>query len=180
MESKTSVIRTSTSERRWMSVGVLLGVVALSGCGSSLNQQTAQNAAADSRSTSTPQAAESSTPGQAGRAGDHRSGITGQVVTSRCGGQSAGEMCRERPLRATIKVMRLPGRDHVATVATDDAGRFRVDVAPGSYQLMSRTAGFLMLASDVHVSVRANSLAHVVVTFFPRHPLPVAAGAGGA
>jgi hypothetical protein len=83
-------------------------------------------------------------------------------------------------VRATIKVMRLPGGDHVATVVTDEAGRFRVDVAPGSYQLMSRTAGFLMLASDVHVSVQANRLAHVVVTFFPRHPLPVAAGAGGA
>jgi hypothetical protein len=87
-------------------------------------------------------------------------------------------MCRERPVQATIKILRLPGRDHVATVATDEAGRFRVDVAPGSYQLMSRTAGFLMWASDVHVSVRANSLAHVVVTFVPRKPLPV--GAGGA
>jgi hypothetical protein len=87
-------------------------------------------------------------------------------------------MCRERPVRATIEVVRLPGRDHVATVATDEAGRFGVDVAPGRYQLMSRTAGFLMLASDVHVSVRADSVAHVVVTFFPRHPLPL--GAGGA
>jgi hypothetical protein len=87
-------------------------------------------------------------------------------------------MCRERPVRATIEVMRLPGRDHVATVATDESGRFRVNVAPGSYQLMSRSEGFLMLASDVHVSVRADGLAHVVVTFFPRHPLPV--GAGGA
>jgi hypothetical protein len=83
-------------------------------------------------------------------------------------------------VRATIKVVRLPGRDHVATVATDQAGRFRVDVGPGSYQLMSRTAGFLMLASDVHVTVPANSLAQVVVTFFPRHPLPVGAAAGGA
>jgi hypothetical protein len=89
-------------------------------------------------------------------------------------------MCRERPVRATIKVVRLPGRDHVVTVATDEAGRFRVDVVPGSYQLMSRTAGFLMLASDVQVSVRAKRVAHVVVTFRPRHPLPVAAGARGA
>ena len=89
-------------------------------------------------------------------------------------------MCRERPVRATIKVMRLPSRDRVATVATDETGRFRVDVAPGSYQLMSRTAGFLMLASDVYVSVRADSRVHVVVTFRPRHPLPVSAGAGGA
>ena len=106
----------------------------------------------------------------------------GQTVSSRCAGQAASDPgCRERPVRATIEVLRLPDRVRTANVATDSAGRFRLSVPPGSYELVPRTSGVLLWARVMHIRVAAKKLANVVVTFFPHHPLPVSpATAGGA
>ncbi len=82
-------------------------------------------------------------------------------------------------MRATIEVLRLPDRVRTANVATDYAGRFRLSVPPGSYALLPRTSGVLLWARAMHVRVAAKKLAHVVVTFFPHHPLPVSPAAAG-
>ena len=82
-------------------------------------------------------------------------------------------------MRATIEVLRLPDRGRTANVATDYAGRFRLSVPPGNYELVPRTSGVLLWARAMNVRVAAKKLAHVVVTFFPHHPLPVSPAPAG-
>jgi uncharacterized protein YceK len=162
--------------------GVLLpGVVALSGCGSSMSQQTAHSGATSSRSASTALSA-GPTRGSHPQRSAAGSGIVGQAVSSQCPGQAASDPgCRERPVRAKIEVLRLPDRVTAASVATDSAGRFSLSVRPGNYELVPRTSGVLLWARAVHTRVAAKERAHVVVTFLPRHPLPVSpAAVGGA
>jgi hypothetical protein len=175
-------MRTSTRKLYRMSRVLLFGVLALSGCGSSISQQTAQSHATPSRSAPTPLRTGKTRVSHRRRSGGQGSGIVGQTVSSRCAGQAASDPgCRERPVRATIEVLRLPDRVRTANVATDYAGRFRLSVPPGSYELVPRTSGVLLWARDVHIRVAAKELARVVVTFFPHHPLPVPpAAAGGA
>jgi hypothetical protein len=182
MKFRASLMRSAT-RTIYGTLGVLLlGVLALSGCGSSLGQRTAQSPAAASRSASTSVGIGGTAVSQRGRRGGQRSGIVGQAVSSRCAGQAADNPgCRERPVRATIEILRLPSRAETASVSTDYAGRFRLSVPPGNYELVARTSGFLLLARGMRLRVHASELAHVVVTFFPRHPLPVGpAAVGGA
>jgi hypothetical protein len=103
------------------------------------------------------------------------SGITGQAVSVVCSGASSGaQACPERPVRATIGVVRLSSKRRVATVRTDASGRFRVLLAPGVYELSSSTTGASLTARPIDTQVRAQRLTRVTVWFYPRHLPPVA------
>jgi hypothetical protein len=107
------------------------------------------------------------------------SGIIGRAVSVACSGASSGgQACPERPVRATIEVVRLSSKRRVATVRTDASGRFRVLLAPGAYELRSGTTGAALLARPIDTQVRAQRLAQVIVWFYPRHP-PLVAPVGG-
>lgn len=141
---------------RRMSALLLAGMCLAAGCGSAAGQ-------------STPSAGSAAAPGSA---------IVGDAVALVCGGASSGgQGCRRHPVRATVVVLRLPSRRRVTTVRTDGRGRFQVDLARGSYQLQAHASGALIWARVVTARVRPHRVTRVTVTFVPRHPLPVAAGA---
>lgn len=174
MRARPSLTRTSTRRRHALSGALLSGVLALGGCGSSLSPQPARTDATVSRSASTSLTTGQTRASRRQRSGAQRSGIVGQTVSSRCAGQASGDSgCQERPLRATIEVLRLPDRVRTANVATDSTGRFRLSVPPGSYELVPRTSGALLWARVEQTRVATHELTHVVVRFVPRHPLPM-------
>jgi hypothetical protein len=152
----------SRSGDRFIQVMALLlaGTFLAAGCGS---------AAGDSTQPST----------ATGAASTHgRSGIAGEAVALVCGGASSGgQSCRHPPVPATVVVLSMPSEQQIATVQTDSSGRFRVDLPPGNYKLQARTSSIQIWARPVTAIVRRHQVAHVTLTFVPRHPLPVAPGA---
>jgi hypothetical protein len=120
----------------------------------------------------------SATGASAGSSTAARSGITGRAVARVCGGaSSSGQGCRDRPVTATIVVVRMPAHATFATVHTDSRGGFRLHLSPGSYQLRARTSDELLWARVLTARVRAHRMTRAMVIFVPRHPLPVASGA---
>jgi len=104
-----------------------------------------------------------------------RSGIAGDAVARTCGGAPAsGQGCRNRPVTATVVVLRLPSHKATATLHTDSRGSFRLTLRPGSYQLRARTSSQLLWAPVVTARVLSEQVSRVTVLFIPRHPLPVA------
>jgi hypothetical protein len=110
---------------------------------------------------------------------DGTSGVSGRAVSSICGAPPAGgQTCPDRPVRATIQVVRLSSHRRVATVRSDASGRFRVTLAPGAYELRSSTTGSLVYSRPVDTHVRPHRFTSVTVRFYPRHLPPVATGVG--
>jgi hypothetical protein len=144
----------------WVLPLLLAGAFVVSGCGSATGDPT-QTATA------------------AGAAPSHgRSGIAGQAVVLVCGGASSGASgCRRHPVPASVDVLRMPTARRIATARTDSAGRFQLDLPPGTYQLRARASSVQIWARVVTARVPRRQVAHVTITFVPRHPLPVAAGA---
>jgi hypothetical protein len=138
---------------------LLAGTFAAAGCGSANGDSTTTSAGA--------QAA----------AHEVRSGIVGETVALVCGGASSdGQSWRHRPVPATVVVLGMPSQRQITAVQTDSSGRFRVDLPPGTYKLEAHTSSVQVWARAVTASVRRHQVAHVRVTFVPRHPLPVAPG----
>lgn len=171
-----------------------LSLLVLSGCGAATTQQlpsssTARPAASTTTAlaTSTTHAASTtastittpaSSPAASERAHAQHSAISGRAVSSLCPILPAGEAaCPRRPVQATITLLRLPGGHQLASVQTNRAGTFRLDVPPGSYELVARATNSLLFSRLVTVEVRAGRIEHLEIMFIHRHPLPVAAGA---
>ena len=114
--------------------------------------------------------------GESGRSSTAlRSGIAGDAVARTCGGAPAsGQGCRNRPVTATVVILRLPSHRAAATVHTDRRGSFRLALRPGSYRLQARTSSQLLWAPVVTARVLSGQVSRVTVLFVPRHPLPVA------
>lgn len=167
--------RMSTDLRR-ASAMLLVGIFVTAGCASAAGQatrtSTAAHAAATSKTPGSP--ATGSQPAQS--AGGGPSGIAGRAVGIVCGGPSSEQGCPRRPERATIDVLRMPSGRRIATVRTDHGGHFRLDLPPGAYELRARTSSFLVWARVVTIRVLPHRIKHTIVTFVPRHPLPVAPG----
>jgi hypothetical protein len=107
------------------------------------------------------------------------SGVTGRAVSSICGvAPAGGQTCPDRPVRATIQVVRLPSHRRVATVRTDASGRFRVALAPGAYELRPSTTASFVYARPVDTEVRPHRFTRLTLRFYPRHPPPAAALVG--
>jgi hypothetical protein len=141
-------------------VGVFLGA----GCGSATG-------ASASRSTAS---ALQPTRFSSIRSGD--SGLAGQTVGIVCGGPSSEQGCPRRPVVATIDILRMPSQQLIATARTDSRGRFRRNLLPGTYKLQAHTSSQLVWARAVTVRILSHQIKQTTITFFPRHPLPVAPG----
>lgn len=76
-------------------------------------------------------------------AGTARSGIRGVVLAAPgCAVESMESPCPERAVRAEV-VVREPGAngDPLATATTDEDGRFRIALRPGTYAVTARPIG---------------------------------------
>ena len=102
------------------------------------------------------------------------SGIAGQTVGIVCGGPASEHGCPRRPVIATIDILRLPSRQRIATVRTDNRGHFHRNLPPGTYTLQAHASSQLIRARPVTARVRPHQIEHATITFVPRHPLPVA------
>ena len=166
---------TPTPRRLCRATGVLLFCAgAAIGCGSAINQQVPRTQKASHTDATTVKTITRSTPrSPATRAGARPSGITGRVLATRCTALRGEHACPGRRVPATIKVLRAPSGDQTATVQSDAAGRFRIKVPPGAYQLLATSSDHFFYARPVRLRVRPHHFERVTVTFFLRHPLPV-------
>ena len=104
-------------------------------------------------------------PPFAWEAAGQASGIEGQVfISPTCPGpQRIGEVC-ERPYPTRITVLDSQGAV-LTTVDTDEAGRFRVPLPPGTYTLRPRTTGVPPRAGEQTVTVDAGRYTHVRIDY---------------
>lgn len=109
------------------------------------------------------------------------SGIKGQALSYACTALSdAKQTCPRHPARATIELLQAPSGQQIATVQTDDAGRFQVQLPPGAYQLRARGSDIRRFAPPLTLTVRPNQFEQATVKFFIRHPLPLGVRAGAS
>lgn len=102
-------------------------------------------------------------PACAAAAPSGESGIEGRVLLGpQCPVEVEGSPCPDRPVAATVSVRTLEG-DEVTTFRSEDDGRFRVALDPGSYVLVAEPGDVGMFAKPVEVTVRASEYADVVV-----------------
>jgi hypothetical protein len=101
--------------------------------------------------------------------GEGSSGIAGRAVLGpTCPVEREGTPCPDQPYDgARLRIVDRGTGDVVATVTTDDQGRFRVAVAPGDYVVDAEpTEGRpLPFAKPVDVTVRPGRFTEVTVAF---------------
>lgn len=159
-----------------------IGALTAGGCGSAAGQPLSSNHGPVSQSASAPIATRTPAapvPTSVSFRRSRSSGIVGRVIVpAQCGPQpAAGVPCSpDRPAVATIRVRQRSTGRLVALVHT--AGRFRIDLAPGAYELAPRLSIFLY-APRVELRVDRRRFEHVVIIFVPRRSPAVAPGAGG-
>jgi hypothetical protein len=92
------------------------------------------------------------------------SGVVGQVLVSpACAGpEHAGEDCPAQPFLGSLLVLDASGR-LVATITTDDEGRFSASLPPGRYILRPEAAGRYPQAKDTEAVVEAGEYAEVAI-----------------
>lgn len=167
----------ATQRYLWLtSILLLSSGLWASGCGSATSRQATSNSPPITATPTTATAAKSSSDHRGGTSrSDHQgSGLTGNALVARCVAHAAGQGgCPRHPVRATVDVLAVTTGHRIATVHTDQAGRFEVEVPPGEYELVGRSSEIVLYAPTVTVSVRPHQLHQVQVTFFLRHPLPV-------
>jgi hypothetical protein len=74
--------------------------------------------------------------------------------------------CPDEPFQATIVVEDRDG-DEVTRVDSDESGRFRVNLAPGRYNLVPQSPNPVSLpfASEQEVEVRAGHFAQITIAY---------------
>jgi len=95
------------------------------------------------------------------------SGIEGQIfIGPLCPVVQEGVPCPDEPYQASIRVRRSSG-EVIATLASGEGGRFRINLAPGSYVLepLSPNEGAPPYAGPVTVRVRAHAFTRVRITY---------------
>ena len=93
------------------------------------------------------------------------SGIEGQaLIGPTCPVVQEGQDCADKPYRATISIYDLIGR-RVLRFQTDEAGRFRVPLAPGEYVLRPESPNTLPYAAEQSFTVRAHRFTTLVVQY---------------
>ncbi len=96
-----------------------------------------------------------------------QSGITGQVtIGPTCPGpvRPGDTACADKPYQATFSVLSDKGKE-VSRFQTDADGRFRVNLAPGSYTLHPVQKNVFPIAPDQSVTVVAGQYTEVQIMF---------------
>jgi hypothetical protein len=93
------------------------------------------------------------------------SGIYGRVLLGPpCPVSLERQLCQERPLEATIAVLRAASGKPMATVRSARDGRFRKALRPGTYRLVPRPTGSADAAART-VRVPADRFVRVTVRY---------------
>jgi hypothetical protein len=90
------------------------------------------------------------------------SGIQGVVQAGpTCPVEQVGSPCPDRPVPSTVRAIGTDG--HIAEGKTDDQGRFRMALEPGTYIVSAAPVVGAMTPSPVTVEVRAGAYARVTL-----------------
>jgi len=101
--------------------------------------------------------------GSAG-SGDGTSGIRGQALAGpQCPVEIEGSPCPALPWQGTVVAMETASGDEF-TVETDDQGRFRLALAPGSYEVTISSESSPPFAKPQTVTVEAGTFTEIVVS----------------
>ena len=92
------------------------------------------------------------------------SGVEGQVSLRPVRSIERKGTPNARPYQARITVLGAGGRE-VAVIDTDADGRFRIELAPGTYLLRPESPGLYPRASEQRVTVRAHRLTRVEIVY---------------
>jgi hypothetical protein len=149
---------------------VLIGVVLLSACSDENQTSITATPTAGSRvtatvatasATSTPGPAVTDTPVANSTPGAQATGVAGvALVGPACPVVRLDTPCPDKPWEGTVAVQTPLGAE-VARVETDAAGRFRFDLAPGDYVVVSLTNGVFPSPASAEVTVVAGQVAEI-------------------
>lgn len=93
------------------------------------------------------------------------SGIEGQVYLGECQGAQIATDCFEfTPYPAVLVVYNMNGRE-IERFETDDEGRFRVSLPPGTYILHPESLALYPVAPDQIFAVAEGEFSHIVVVY---------------
>jgi hypothetical protein len=90
--------------------------------------------------------------------------IEGRVTIRNVRSVERRTAANSEPYQATIAVLDSAGRE-VAMVRTDNEGRFRLQLPPGTYVLRPQSAGMYPRASEQQVQVRRNIVTQVEIVY---------------
>lgn len=101
--------------------------------------------------------------GTSGAVGDRpQSGVRGRVLLGpQCPVVQAGSPCPDKPVAAEVQVFEMGSDDLVTSTDSGEDGRFRIDLEPGSYELLPIVsgAGGLPFGKRVQVKVEPGEYA---------------------
>ena len=95
------------------------------------------------------------------------SGVAGKVLISpQCPVEHAGSPCPDTPVAAEVQVLPAGSDELVTSSASGANGRFRIDLEPGSYDLLPIVsgAGGLPYGTRMHVTVEAGEHRRVTLS----------------
>jgi len=84
------------------------------------------------------------------------SGVVGKVLLGpQCPVEQAGSPCPDKPVAAEVQVFTASSDEVLTSTDSTEAGRFRIDLEPGSYELLAAAsdAGGLLFGTRVQVRV---------------------------
>lgn len=87
------------------------------------------------------------------------------LLGPQCPVEQVGSPCPDKPVAAEVQVFEAGSEDLVTSTDSGEDGRFRIDLEPGSYELLPvvSEAGGLPYGKRVQVTVRAGKHTRVVL-----------------
>ncbi len=95
------------------------------------------------------------------------SGVAGKVLLGpQCPVEQAGTPCPDKPVAAEVQVFAAGSEEVLTSTDSTEAGRFRIDLEPGSYELLAvgSDAGGLPFGTRVQVRVEPGVYARVTLS----------------
>jgi hypothetical protein len=95
------------------------------------------------------------------------SGVAGRVLIGpQCPVEQAGSPCPDKPVAAEVQVFSAGSDELVTSSDSGENGRFRIDLEPGSYELLPvvSESGGLPFGSRTHVTVEAGEYRRVTLS----------------
>ena len=99
--------------------------------------------------------------------GSPHSGVRGRVLLGpQCPVVQAGSPCPDKPVAAEVQVFEVGSDDWVTRTDSGEDGRFRIDLEPGSYELLPvvSEAGGLPYGKRVQVTVESGKHSRVTLS----------------
>src|SRR5215207_181791 len=93
------------------------------------------------------------------------SGVEGQVLIGPvCPVEQQGETCPDRPYQATLTVNN-PKGEKIVQIETDEDGKFKIPLEPGSYVLVPESIDMIPFASEQPFTVAEGKYTQLTVAF---------------